>query len=270
MNLKSLLIGAVASALILATSTAADLGIQTWTLRNMEFDQVVAFAKKHGIKNLQVIGKHIDPNSPREEYMKKKAVLDQNGLRAYTFGVAGTSLDKEKNRKLFAFAKDMGIQLIIVEPSDFKILDNLAELAKEYDVKVAIHNHGIRSLYGNPLVVRTLLQHLDPHVGVCMDAGWIASTGMDPVKVYKDYNGRVFDIHLKDKRVEKTQGDDVAFDTQIGEGQANLAALIGELNKAGWKGTMAIETDSDQFARNPDDFVSKAKAFVEKTSGATR
>jgi len=93
---------------------------------------------------------------------------------------------------------------------------------------------------------------------------------MDPVKVYKDYNGRVFDIHLKDKRVEKTQGDDVAFDTQIGEGQANLAALIGELNKAGWKGTLAIETDSDQFARNPDDFVSKAKAFVEKTSGATR
>jgi len=117
MKLKSLLLGAVASALVLATSTAADLGIQTWTLRNMEFDQVVAFAKKHGIKNLQVIGKHIDPNSPREEYLKKKAVLDQNGLRAYTFGVAGTSLDKEKHRKLFTFAKDMGIQLIIVEPT---------------------------------------------------------------------------------------------------------------------------------------------------------
>src|SRR5262245_11918936 len=117
-------------------SAAADLtgqlGIQTWTLRNMDFDQVVAFAKQHGITNLQVIGKHIDPNSPREDYLKKKAMLEANGLRAYTFGVAGTSMDKEQNRKLFTFAKDMGIKLIIVEPGDFRILNQLAELAKEY------------------------------------------------------------------------------------------------------------------------------------------
>ncbi|MBN9689420.1 MAG: sugar phosphate isomerase/epimerase [Verrucomicrobia bacterium] len=270
MKLGKLLWGAAASALVLAQAFAADLtsqlGIQTWTLRNLDFDQVVAFAKKHGITNLQVISKHIDPNSPREEYLKKKAVLEANGLRAYTFGVAGTSLDKEQNRKLFTFAKDMGIQLIIVEPNDFKILENLSELAKEYDIKVAIHNHGIRSLYGNPLVVRTLLKHLDPRVGVCMDAGWITSTGMDPTKIFKEYEGRVFDIHLKDKRVEKTQGDDVAFDTFIGEGQGNLANLLAELEKTNWKGILAIETDSGDFARSPDEFVSKAKAFVEKSS----
>ncbi len=55
------------------------------------------------------------------------------------------------------------------------------------DIRIAIHNHGIRSLYGNPLVVRTLLKHRDPRMGVCMDAGWITSTGMDPTKVFKDY-----------------------------------------------------------------------------------
>lgn len=256
----------IVSASLAAADLTGQLGIQTWTLRNMEFDKVVAFAKQQGITNLQVIGKHIDPNSPREEYMKKKAVLDANGLRAYTFGVAGTSLDKEKNRKLFQFAKDMGISLIIVEPSDFQILDNLEELAKEYDIRVAIHNHGIRSLYGNPLVVRTLLQHRDPRMGVCMDAGWITSTGMNPTTVFRDYKGRVFDIHLKDKKVEKTQGDDVAMDTLIGEGQGQLASLLAELRKTGWNGIMSIETDSDAFARNPDEFVSKAKAFVEGNS----
>ena len=66
------------------------------------------------------------------------------------------------------------------------------------------------------------------------------------------------------------QSDDVAFDTQIGEGQANLANLIGELNKAGWKGTMAIETDSDDFARKPEDFVRKAKEFVAANDPAAR
>lgn len=259
-----------ALALVALPINAADLtgqlGIQTWTLRNMDFDHVVAFAKEQGITNLQVIGKHIDPSSPREEYMKKKAVLDANGLRAYTFGVAGTSLDKKANRRLFEFAKDMGISLIIVEPSDFKILDNLEELAKEFDIRVAIHNHGIRSLYGNPLVVRTLLQHRDPRIGVCMDAGWITSTGMNPTTVFRDYKGRVFDIHLKDKKVEKTQGDDVAMDTLIGEGQGKLPDLLAELRKSGWTGIMSIETDSDAFARNPSDFVTKAKAFVQANS----
>jgi sugar phosphate isomerase/epimerase len=190
------------------------------------------------------------------------AVLEANGLRAYTFGVAGTSTDQSKNRKLFEFAKDMGISLIIVEPGDFAILDQLEALAKEFDIRVAIHNHGIRSLYGNPLVVRTLLMHRDPRMGVCMDAGWIASTGMKPAAVFKDYKGRVFDIHLKDKKVEKTQGDDVSMDTFIGEGQAQIADLLAELKKADWKGVLAIETDSDAFARSPQEFVSKAKSYV--------
>ncbi|MBX3734680.1 MAG: sugar phosphate isomerase/epimerase [Verrucomicrobiae bacterium] len=245
-----------------AADLSGQLGLQTWTLRNMDFDQMVAFAVRHGITNLQVIGKHIDPESPREEYLKKKEVLEANGLRAYTFGVAGTSLDKEKNRRLFEFAKDMGISLIIVEPGDFKILDNLEELAREYDIRVAIHNHGMRSLYGNPLVVRTLLMHRDPRMGVCMDAGWITSTGMQPAAVFRDYKGRVFDIHLKDKKVEKTQGDDVAMDTHIGEGQGNLMGLLEELQKSGWSGILAIETDSNEFARDPAEFVSRAKSFV--------
>jgi len=101
---------------------------------------------------------------------------------------------------------------------------------------------------------------------VCMDAGWITSTGMDPTRIFKEYEGRVFDIHLKDKRVEKTQGEDVAFDTNIGEGQGKLENLLAELKKTGWSGVMAIETDSNDFAKNPDDFVAKAKSFVEKTA----
>lgn len=245
-----------------AASLVDQVGIQTWTLRNMEFDQVVEFAKKHGIKHLQMIGKHMEPSAPLEETKRKKAILDAAGLDVYTFGVAGTSLVKDENRKLFEFAKFMGIRVIVVEPSDYQILDNLEELVKEYDIRIAIHNHGIRSLYGNPLVVRTLLKHRDPRIGVCMDAGWITSTGMDPTKVFKDYEGRVYDIHLKDKKVEKTVGEDIATDTHIGEGQGKLENLLAELRRANWGGVLAIETDHPGFAANPDEFVSKAKAFV--------
>ncbi|MBL9137947.1 MAG: sugar phosphate isomerase/epimerase [Verrucomicrobiales bacterium] len=267
MNIKTLFSAAAALAVCLSAGAAdlsQQLGIQTWTLRNMKFEQVVEFATKHGIKNLQMIGNHMDPKAPLEETKRKKAVLDAAGLKVYTFGVAGTSLDKEDNRKLFEFAKFMGIKVIVVEPSDYKIFDNLEELVKEYDIKIAIHNHGIRSLYGNPAVVRALLKHRDPRMGVCMDAGWITSTGMDPTKVFQEYNGRVYDIHLKDKKVEKTQGDDVSFDTHIGKGQGKLENLMAELKKVNWPGVLAIETDSNDFARDPNEFVAGAKAFVEQ------
>ena len=272
-TMKHLFQALIASALALAAGAlpagAADykptVGIQTWTLRNLSFDQVVAFAKKHGIKQLQMIGNHMDPKAPLEETKRKKAILDEAGLTVYTFGVAGTSMDKEENRKLFEFAKFMGIKVIVVEPGDYKILDNLEELVKEYDIKIAIHNHGITSLYGNPAVVQQLIKHRDARMGVCLDAGWIASTRMDVAKVFRNYNGRVYDIHLKDKKVTNTPNGDVATDTEVGQGDANYKGLFEELKKANWNGVMAIETDSQGFAGAPDPFVEAAMKFVDKS-----
>ena len=256
-------------AVLLVTPLSAEglvdqLAIQSWTLRNMNFDQVVEFATKHQIKELQLIPNHLDPKKEtQDQWAAKKAKLAANGLHAYTFGVAGTSMDRSENRQLFDFCRFMGFKLVVVEPSDFRIWDQLETLAKEYDIKVAVHNHGIKSLYGNPAIVKQILMHRDSHLGVCLDIGWVTSAGFDVAKVYKEYNGRVFDLHLKDKRIQKTEGDDVYFDTQIGEGKANLKGLLAELKASGYAGKLAIETDSADFAKSPDEFVSKAKTYIE-------
>jgi len=239
------------------------LGIQTWTLRNMDFDEVVQFAKKQQIKNLQMISKHMDPHAPLEVTKRKKAVLDENGLTCYSFGVAGTSLDPKQNRELFEFAKFMGIGVIVVEPGDLAIFDQLEALVKEFNIKIAVHNHGITSMYGNPLVVRALLKDRDPRIGVCMDVGWVTSARFDAAKIFRDYAGRVYDIHLKDKKVNNTPQGDVATDTEIGKGDANYPGLFKALEESGWDGVLAIETDSGAFAGNPNDFVRQAKEFVD-------
>ncbi len=263
-GLAALVAGLLSSEATIAAGLADQVAIQTWTLRNLNFDQVVDFAQRHGIKDLQLIPNHLDyKKESKEQLAAKKARLEAAGLRAYTYGVAGTSLDKEENRKLFEFAKFMGMKLIVVEPGDFRIWDNLEELAKEYDIKVAVHNHGIKSLYGNPAIVRQVVLNRDPHLGVCMDVGWVTSGNFDAAQVYKEYKGRVFDIHLKDKKVQKTaKGDDVANDTHVGEGDANYKGLFKALRESGYTGRLAIETDSQDFARQPDEFVRKAKEFV--------
>ena len=184
-------------------SVPFELGLQTWTLRNLDFDQVVEFAKF------------------------------------------------------------MGIKVIVVEPRDFSIFDSLEKLVKEYDIRIAIHNHGLTSLYGNPLVVRNIIKHRDPRIGVCLDLGWVTASGFDAAKVFQEYDGRVYDIHLKDKTVQVAENRLVGISAGIGEGDANISGLVEVLKSSGYKGVLAIETDSPLFARQPSEFVTKAKAYYE-------
>lgn len=245
-----------------AAPAGPSLGLQTWTCRNMDFDQVVAFAEKHGIKHLQFIGKHLDPRAPKDETLRKKAILDAKGLVAYTFGVNATSTEKEKNRPLFEFAKLLGIKIIVVEPKNMAEWDNLEELVKEYDIKLAIHNHGTGTVYGDPATVRKILAERDRRIGVCLDVGWVTAAGFDAAEVFRSYGDRVYDLHFKDKVVETAaDGKKTPVDTEIGKGKANYAGLFAEIKKSKWSGVLAIETDSKAFAEDPNRLVAEAKTF---------
>ena len=245
-----------------AAMAGPKFGLQTWTCRNMEFDQVVEFAVKHGITHLELIAKHLDPKGTKEEALRKKAILDAKGLTAYSFGVNGTSMDKEANRKLFEFAKLMGMQVIIVEPRNPAEWDNLEELVKEYDLKLAIHNHGTGSVYGDPATVKAVLAKRDRRIGVCLDIGWVTAAGFDAAEVFRGYGDRVYDMHFKDKTTENdAKGKATAVDTEIGKGKANYAALFAEIKKSKWSGVMAVETDHKGFAEDPNRLVSEAKKF---------
>ena len=259
----------VAAAIAAAPKASGpQLGLQTWTCRNMDFDQVVAFAVKHGITQLQLISKHMDPKAPKEETLRKKAILEAKGLKAYTFGVNATSMDKESNRQLFEFAKLMGIKIIVVEPKNMAEWDNLEQLVKEYDIKLAIHNHGTGTVYGDPATVKKVLAARDPRIGVCLDIGWITAAGFDAAKVFREYGDRVFDMHLKDKTTSTDdKGKSTPVDTEIGKGKANYAGLFAEIKKSKWSGVMAIETDNKAFAEDPNRLVSEAKAFFAQQVG---
>ncbi len=254
----------VAASLTFVTIARAEpsLGLQSWSCRNMTFEQVIDFATKHGITQLELIAAHLDPAAPREESLRKKALLAERGLTAYSFGVAGTTLDKEKDRQLFEFARLMDMKVIIVEPKEMAAWDHLEALVKEYDIKLAIHNHGTGSVYGDPATVRKVLAERDPRIGVCLDVGWVTAAGFDAAEVFRSYGHRVFDMHFKDKKVEKAaDGKAMPVDTEVGQGQANYAGLFAAIRETKWTGVMAIETDSKAFAEDPNRLVAEAKKF---------
>ncbi|MBC2605899.1 sugar phosphate isomerase/epimerase family protein [Pelagicoccus albus] len=248
---------------ISSLQAAPQLGLQSWTCRNMTFEETVEFAAEHGIKNIEFFSKHLDPKDSREALVEKKAFLESRGVRAYSIGVSHTTTDKAENRKLFELAKLFEMEVIVVEPGDQMIWGNLEELVKEYDIKLAVHNHGTGTTYGNPATVKAILAERDPRIGVCMDIGWVTAAGFDAAAIYKRYGDRVYDMHLKDKRLDKMDAPGRPRDTFIGLGNSNYAELTEAILEDDWSGVMAIETDSGEFAADPTEFVKAAKLFFE-------
>lgn len=237
------------------------LGLQSWSCRFMTFEEAVKFAATHGIRYVEFFSGHLNPSDPVEENLRKKAYLEKFGVVAYSIGVSGTSMDKEENRKLFELAKLFDMELVVVEPRDMNQWDNLEELVKEYDIKLAIHNHGTGTVYGDPATVRNVLKERDPRIGVCMDIGWITAAGHDPLETYKAYEGRVCDMHFKDKIVKVKDGKNTPVDALAGQGEAKFIPLFDEMKKSEWKGVLAIETDSKEFQEDPTELVTVAKEF---------
>ena len=254
------------AALLFVTSAWAhpQLGLQTWTCRHMSFEEVVQFAAKQGITQLELFKGHINPAAPREENLKKLAYLKKHGVTAYSIGVSGTSMDKEQNRQLFECAKLFGMKVIVIEPKDQAQWDMLEELVQEYDIKLAVHNHGTGTVYGNPATVKHVLAERDERIGVCMDIGWVTAAGFDANEVFINYGDRVFDMHMKDKRLDNEDGRGRPLDTHIGLGNSNYLELFDSIRESDWSGFMAIETDSPDFQNDPTEFVSRAKKFFEK------
>jgi hypothetical protein len=92
--------------------------------------------------NLKVSAEHpvaFNHNAPAELIPIVQAKLKQHGVKAVNFGVVPIPNDEAAARKVFEFARTMELSAIITE--SIGSLDLIEKLAKEYDIKVGIHQH---------------------------------------------------------------------------------------------------------------------------------
>jgi len=242
------------------------LGLQVWTCRDLTFERTADLAVKHSIRYLQLTPAMLGlPGASREELLRKKTYLEQRGLIAYSFGVNHTAVAKEANRPLFEVAKLFGMKLLTVEPRDPAAWDGLESLAKEYDIRLAIHNHGAGTVYGNPDEVKKILAVRDSRIGVCLDVGWITAAGFDAAQVFESYGDRVYDLHFKDRIVEKgADGKPGSRDVLLGKGDANYTGLFAAIARTGWSGVMAIESDHRDIHQSEEEMIAAARAFFQQ------
>ena len=192
----------------------------------------------------QRISKDIDqgvgPGMSDENIAKVKEKLAQYGMKVVNFGVTGAG-DENGFRSIFEWCKKMDIPTFSCEPSK-ELLPVLDKLVKEYDIKVAIHNHPRQPnnpgyWVWDPVAVYNAVKDLDPRIGANADIGhWIRS-GLNPIYCLKVLEGRVISCHMKDLHEFSAAGHDVPW----GTGVSNIPAVLDELQRQGFKGNISSE-----------------------------
>ncbi len=232
------------------------LAIQCWSFNQYTFMEAVDKTADLGLSWIeaypgQTIEKGSDakfePSMSDETRQKIKLKLQQTGISLVNFGVTGLSGNEEQDRKVFDFAKDMGIRTIVTEPA-FEAYDTIDKLAKEYKINVAIHNHPKPTRYWDPQIVLDQLKGRSQYLGACCDTGHWVRSGFDPVECLKKLQGRVKTIHLK----ELYNNTDQQHDTIWGQGLGNVPRILDELNRQKFTGTFSIEYEYNWTTSMPE------------------
>jgi sugar phosphate isomerase/epimerase len=183
----------------------------------------------------------LDHNAPEEVINKIKEKLKKHHVLAVNYGVVGLPNNEAECRKVFDFARKMGLRAVTSEPKP-EAMDLIEKLVKEYDIMMAIHNHPKQPKNPNykfwdPEYVLSLVKDRDPRLGSCADLGHFARSGIKPVDALKMLKGRVISSHMKDLHEFTPDGHDVPFGTGI----SDIPGILDEMKAQGFEGNISIE-----------------------------
>jgi sugar phosphate isomerase/epimerase len=226
------------------------IGCQAYTFKSFSVFEAIEKTAQAGGKVIEFFpGQKLSPNDPNtkwdhnasaETIQKVKDKLAEYKVKAVNYGVVGVPKDEAQARKLFEFAKTMGLRAITTESVD--AIDTIEKLVKEYDIMVGFHNHPKRPndakyRMWDPNYVLSVIKDRDPRIGSCADTGHWLRSDLNPVDCLRILKGHIISSHLKDLN-QKGPG---AHDVPYGTGVADIPAILQELKDQGFKGNASLE-----------------------------
>jgi inosose dehydratase len=234
---KSALAGSEAEKSAKAGSHGFALGLTTYTFRNFSLEQTIEYAKKLGLTKISIKEMHIPVKSTPAEVQAKAKQIRDAGLDFYSVGVLYMKSEEDVNN-IFEYAKNAGVRQIIGVPNH-DLLPLVEKKVKEYDIKLAIHNHGPKDLvYPSASVAYDKIKNLDKRMGLCIDIGHATRSKEDPSALVLKYKERLFDSHVKDLNAADA-------DVEVGRGVVDIPRFIRTLDKIGYTGNLSLEYEKD-------------------------
>ena len=233
-----------------ATSSADKLGwqlaVHSYTFRKFSIDDAIAKTAAMGVHYMSISGSVNfvvtnsipTPSLSVEQQQELLGKLKAAGIapKFVNIGVVQLPPDEAKSRKVFEFAKQFGIDTLVAEPEP-AALDIVEKLCKEFNIKVAFHDHPKPSRYWNPDTVLEAVKGRTPLMGACADVGHWMRSGLDPLECLKKLEGRIICLHFKVLNEMGPKAHDVPGGTGIGQ----TKALMAELKRQNFHGAFCVE-----------------------------
>lgn len=256
MNRRDFLKAGAAAAAVCATgrlsAAPADpyagfkMGLQSYSLRGFDAKTAVAHTKTLGLKYWEAFPGHIPMGSVPKHIEEQKAVLAAGGITLLSYGVLGFDSNEAKARSQFDFAKAMGMLALSADPAkDKATFDLLDKLVAEYDIAIAIHNHGPGHRYDKISDVVEMVKDRHPKIGACVDTGHYLRSDEDPVAAIERLGKRVFGVHLKDVKTIVNDGKRMKQFKILGEGDLNVLGCLKALKKLDYQYCLAVEYEEN-------------------------
>jgi sugar phosphate isomerase/epimerase len=245
--LLSRVAGAEPAALAAGNRGPLKLGVASYSMREFTLDQALEMAKTLGVKHMTFKDVHVPRTDPPEATRALRAKIEAAGITIMGGGTITITNDPVQIKKEFEYAKNAGFPMIYTSP-DPAALDTLERLAKEYDIRVLIHNHGPEDkLWPRPQDAYAAMKSRDKRLGLCIDVGHTLRTGTDPVKACRECQDRLYDMHVKDLAAPGDKESQVA----VGRGIIDFPGLFRTLIDIGYQGQVGLEYEINENAPLP-------------------
>jgi sugar phosphate isomerase/epimerase len=247
-----------ASARIEPTPWGIKLGLATYTFRNFDRAKTIEMIKTVGTPWISIKDVHLKQDIPAAEIEAGAKEFTAAGLKIMSGGNVDMTKDTtvEQLRKHFEYAKNAGMPMMVCAPTHDNI-KMVESLVKEYNIKIAIHNHGPEDKhFPTPQSVLEVVRNLDARCGLCMDIGHSARTGVDVVKSIAEAGNRLLDMHVKDLRNLSQKESQV----DVGDGDMPFPAIFKQLKKMNYQGCVNLEYEIN--AKDPMPGVMRSFSYM--------
>ncbi len=223
-----------------------NLGIQLYSLREFDVKTALRYAAEIGFSQVEFYSGMLPIDSTPEHIADIQKSVADLGMSISAHGVNGFGGDASANRKVFEFAKALGIKNIAADPGP-ESFDQLDELVAEFDIRVAIHNHGPRHRYNRVVDVLRAIEGRDPRIGACADLGHFIRSGENATEVVRLLKGRLYGVHLKDFSAM----EDKAAGVILGKGHLDVAGVIDALISVDFPSDGALSLEYEENPKDP-------------------
>jgi sugar phosphate isomerase/epimerase len=215
------------------------LGLASYTFRNFTRAQLIASMKQLNLTDLNC--KDAKDHLPMDATAEAAALADYaaNGISVHAVGTVYFPKDEDDDiRAKFEYAKRAGVKVIVTGDPAVSTLPRIEKFVKEYDIRIAIHNHGPEDkIWHSPYDVLKAVGNLDPRIGCCIDIGHACRAGANVPQAIRDVGPRLFNLHAKDLTDFSSKESQVA----VGQGIIPFRAIFESLIAVDYKGFVDLE-----------------------------